>query len=251
MVARDRRMFIFCFSPTASETSYIYVYCIKLIFLLLSIRINFDFSSQSALRYVNKKLRFRTKCLSNDKNILLGLEKPATTGYDYSAMGRPTLDELRKLALEAIIRPAIEKKKTVSSAKPLLQPWESSGGATRLPTKYSGLAKDSFPPTNESRAPTDPPSPTNQSGGVKDPTTNESGVVANNALSATNQSEGRRDPFLLSALNTRDIVYQDILEEAEETTRVTEDKLEEERVQAVYAETTMLPESEDFLETSR
>ena len=76
-----------------------------------------------------------------------------------------------------------------------------------------------------------------------------------------------RDPFLLSDLNTRDIVYQDILEEEEEmetttfnVTRAGEEEeegkwelvVEEERVQAVYAETsTTAAVQEDQTETSR
>ncbi len=97
--------------------------------------------------------------------------------------GRPTLEELRKLALDAIIRPAIEKKKTLkgSSSEKTTSVWEKSSVVT---------GPDS----------TSSPRP-----------------------SARPQSEGTavRDSFLLSDLNTRDIVYQDILEE--ETTTVKEE----------------------------
>ena len=145
-------------------------------------------------------------------------------------MGRPTLEELRKIAMDAIIRPAIEKKKTST---------ESSSSSSTASYFWERVGMGSESVTEQAATPAD----------------NKSAVTV------------ARDPFLLSDLNTRDIVYQDILEEEEEmetttfnVTRAGEDEeegkwelvVEEERVQAVYAETsTTAAVQEDQTETSR
>ncbi len=124
----------------------------------------------------------------------LGGGRPAPAG------GRPTLEELRKLALDAIIRPAIEKKKTLkgSSSEKTTSAWETISVVTG-------------PVTSSSLRP-----------------------------SARPQSEGTavRDSFLLSDLNTRDIVYQDILEE--ETTTFKEEVEKEVKIEVFVSFTIFL-----------
>jgi hypothetical protein len=143
-----------------------------------------------------------------------GSDPLSTSGTN--AVGQPTLEELRKIALDAIIRPAIKKKKTTTTEASLADFQHHHSSSHFWERVGTGL--------EEEEATTD-------RGDV---------IVANTSSTVT----AARDPFLLSDLNTRDIVYQDILEEDETTTlNVTvAEKMaeEEEKVQAVYAETTTL-----------